>query len=821
MKITLLLTTFVVPLLSVAAPEIRKGLLPEVQLNSKNEDENTETAFKSEVLITKAENNAIESLKKIITKQEKAPHAADLYLRLAELYMRRAKSGRFFDLNDNAKGKLNLYGVPTLKATESLNAAIEVYNKIEKTYPQYKNLDTVYFNNALAHAQTKRLEVSKDLYQKLITNYPKSPFVADALLELGEIFYNQQNFTTALEKFKMIENFKQSKAYPYGLYKSAWSFYNLKQTDEGVQQLKKVIALNPADSKDEKKYNLRKEALRDMTLFVGETTPPEQLYSFFKSLCTEQELGEVILNLANLYESHSRHKEISIFADQFIKTHTDNPQTAQIYSKLIEAQETLKNRPQVIGNLKKLGEHCQNLAEDKQMSCKDEFRKISLDISKKWWDIWLKNKNHTEFSNLTTQSFEILLSQDDMNNPDSLSRYAYAELLFQLNKYELSYENYLKVSLDKKLDKDKTHDALYGALYSLEKLSEAHPETNDKLIGTQKSLAERYLKDFPIGEHTENLKFKLGFIAYKNKEYDKSLAILEPFSTSSKKVDLKNKAQDIILDIYNLNRDYKKIMNFSQNAEKSANDDKRKKYFTQLNEEAHYSQMQLDTKDLTVAQKIIKLKEFALSHKQSKLGQDVFWQAISLSFANDLDILGSDLSIEFVQNYPKDLRTVDALKDAVKSYIDAGLLKKAISTVKTLAKIDTQKALLHEETLCDLLKANSELSEARVCYKKVMTLSSDKNKKQTVLSKMFDSYEKNQNNSDLNFVESEILKDNIEPYATQILINRARKLIESGKIQRHLQQHLKSTLDQSIQTHELKLAYCKLLFWKKSLSLKV
>ncbi len=80
-----------------------KGLLPEVNLNSESEDKNLDTAYKSELLITKTENKAIESLQKIIAKKKGTVEEADLLYRLAELYMRRAKSGRFFDLNSDQK----------------------------------------------------------------------------------------------------------------------------------------------------------------------------------------------------------------------------------------------------------------------------------------------------------------------------------------------------------------------------------------------------------------------------------------------------------------------------------------------------------------------------------------------------------------------------------------------------------------------------------------------------------------------------------------------------------------------------------------------
>lgn len=763
----------------MAASDSAKGLLPEVRLTSDNEDQNQDKAFKSEVLITKAENKAIESLQQIIKKKKGAPDEADLNYRLAELYMRRAKSGRFFDLNERFVSKLNNLGMPNQKAQEALKSAIQIYNKIEKEFPKYRDMDSVLFNNALAHLQTKQTEKAKNLYLKLIADHPRSQLMPDALLEVGEIYYSQQNFGVALEKFKRIEDYPQSKAYPYGIYKSAWSLYNLKDTEGGIQKLLTVVKKNPADSGDQKKYNLRKEAIRDLTLFVGETVPPENLYSFFSKITTTEELGEVILNLASLYESHSRYKEISVFVKEFIEDHPDNPAVIKCYSKLVDSNETLKQRDTVIGYLKKMSDYCRTQTTPE---CSTEFRKISLDISKKWWDIWLKNKSHSQFSKLTEESFEILLSQEDPAKPDTQSRYAYAELLFQLEKFEKASQNYEEVSLTKGLDKTKSHDALYGALFSLEKQMIKENKSEDiVLVEKQKQLAERYVKDFPNGEHIESLQFKLGFIAYKQQNYDLAMKSLLPFSKTAKNKDLKSKSEDIILDIYNINKDYVGIQNFAQTALKNASDAKRKESLSTLVEEANYSQIQVDAEKQEPAKRIEALKQFATKHKSSKLSQDALWQSVSLAYANGFDVLGADLSQQYRLQFPQDSKNLDSLKEALKAYIEAGQLKKAIQASRDLAHLEPQKLFSHLELSCDLLRVNSQLPEARGCYKGLFD-KADKSKKPELLSKMMKAFGDKKNLAELENIESLILRENIEPYATQILINKANQLLKDNKI---------------------------------------
>lgn len=761
-----------------------KGLLPEVKLNSNDEDSNQEKARSSELLISQSENKAIESLQRIINKKKGTVEEPDLLYRLAELYMRRAKSGRFFDLyeknqNDQSTNK---------NAQKSLASAIKIYDSIISRFPKYKNLDFVHFNLALASLQTKQIEKAKKHYTIITTQYLKSTILPDALLELGELYYDQQNFESALAQFKKIEAFPKSKAYPYGIYKSAWCYYNMKDTEQGIQKLKYIVKTHSADQTDLKKYNLRQEALRDLTLFVGETVKPEELYSFFSAITTPDELGEIIINLANLYESHSRHKEISIFVKEFISRNPQNKNTAKAYSKLINVHETLKQRDLVLDYLSKLSDFC--YVESVDSNCKEDFRKISLEISKKWWDIWLKNKNHIEFSKLTESAFNILLTHDDPASPDSVSRFAYAELLFQLGKFEKASDNYEIVSKDVKFDPAKKHDALYGSIYSIDKMIEKNREAEDLSSERLQSLTLRYVNEYPKGEHVEPLKFKLGFIAYQKQNSEEALKYLIPLAKNTKDNQLKVKSEDIILDIYNLNKDYKSIQSFAAESISSSTNTDRKSSLSQIKEEAHFSQLQIDTASADVNKKIDTLLAFSNEHKESKLSKEALWQSISLAYANGLEIKGADLSLKYYSKFPKDSKNLDSIKEAIKAYTEAGYINQSIQTLKELAKLDPKNSNLHLQTSCDLLSINSQNSEAQKCYMSLMD-KSDKNKKLEIISKILNTLNQEDNFTEVPGLENIVLSENLEPYATQVLISKAKNLLLAGKPSEAFQLSLK------------------------------
>ncbi|MEQ1723971.1 MAG: hypothetical protein ABL930_12405, partial [Pseudobdellovibrio sp.] len=155
---------------------------------------------------------------------------------------------------------------------------------------------------------------------------------------------------------------------------------------------------------------------------------------------------------------------------------------------------------------------------------------------------------------------------------------------------------------------------------------------------------------------------------------------------------------------------------------------------------------------------------------------DSYWQAISLSYSKGLDVLGAGLSLNFIKQYPEDKRKLDALKEAAKTYIDSGNIKLAINTLKDLSQTDHLNSLQHQEVICDLLKVSLQLAEARKCYKNVFS-SSDKAKKVGVLAKMMKTFEE-QSGTEYQELQNQILSSNIEPFATEILILQAQKLLE-------------------------------------------
>jgi TolA-binding protein len=775
--------------LPLAAKQIPKGAMPELRISGTNEDENQKKALQSEVLISKTENKAIESLMAILKRRKGTPEEADLWNRLAELYMKRAKSGRFFDLHrdQNEAVKFVPNQVTSESASSNLRKAIQIYSKIDREFPKFREMDAVLFNAGFASHQIGLLKQAEQFYIKLVTQHPKSILNADAHLSLGEIRYQAQNFQGALEHFNMVQKYPQSRVYSYGLYKAAWTLYNLHQTTKAIDKLVEVVKYyDPKKAIATKaSYNLRGEAIRDLSIFFEETSTPDKAYEYFAALTSPEELGDALIQLGKLYDSHSRHKDMNVFLNDYIQKAPSAPQRIKAHLLLIEANEALKNRKEVLVQLKTLDNICKKdsswaLVNQKTYdeSCNFEFSKANIDIAKKWWDIWLKNKQHKEIADLTQQAFKIHLDREDVIKPDNKSRYAYAELLFQLEDYRKASEQYALVAAHT-TDTILRHDADYSALVSFEKAAKKKKAAGDDEHIL--ALSQLYLQKNPHGEHFTEVSFKVGFVNYENKSFSEAEKWLRPLASDKKAGEFKRKSEDLVLDILNARKDYKGIKEFSKTLLGQSNDESRKSGLTKILQEADYTEIQEYTKGTDNSQAVQKLVQFYQENKGSPLAKDSLWQAMSLSYSGGRPVEGADLAREYSKAYPTDARSLDGMKDAAKAYADTGHVLLAAQTMELIAEKSAKDADKYLDAAGELYLLEGDKKKAVGTLSKLLT---EKNKEThgKIYAKILVSMKGQEKTTEYQHLEDKIVALGQEPFASEIRLKRVQQIFDSKKL---------------------------------------
>lgn len=775
-----------------AEPQDRRGLLPEIRLEDGQEVKNEKRQLTTEILVTKAETAAIESLQKLIKKKKDSAAEADLQHRLAELYMRRARTGRFLDLHQHSKNlQLSSFPEPPGRGGEWIKKAISVYLDIERRFPKYSEMDIVLFQNAFAHQQVGRIADAEKVYRRLLEKHPNSDLVPDAAVALGELAYDQKRFGLALEYFSRVEGKPESRVYTYALYKGAWADYNLKNTDGAVKRLLTVLKACPADSEDspvaKRRQNLRREALRDLGLFSSETLEAGEMYGFFKPLTTEEELGQTMGDLSKMYLSHSRHRELAPLLEKFLSKHDENPHRVRARLNLMQAEESLKNRPQVLAQLRKAADDCKptsdwrarQSAERVKEACVEGFRLQSREIASKWWDTWKKNQQNKEFAGYTEEALRLVLETEDPQTPDGATRFAYGELLFQMGRMNEASVQYEKAGLDKSLEPAKAHDAVYGALFALEKIRLGQSPGDAEPL-RRKALATTYVERFPKGDHTGGVILSLGVIEAEAKDFATSRKWLKPLLDANYGRDLQIKAEDVALDLLNQEKNFKLLAATAKTFAARDNGKARRLALRKLEAEASYAQLRLESETLKDTEKAQKLAAYAETHHEESLGHDALMEALGLNFKVGLTRRAAESVDKLLKTKPDEARLKEILPDLAAKLATEGELHKAASYLQEAAQRDPKAAPAHREAAADFLLLEGLGHEARAIYRSLLP-TAERETRIRLYTKIQGSLKDAPSDRERQQLEELVLAQNLEPFATKLLTDRATELLKRGQ----------------------------------------
>ncbi|HQN73625.1 MAG TPA: tetratricopeptide repeat protein, partial [bacterium] len=257
---------------------------------------------------------AIKQLNELIKDYPEGPRKAEVYRRLAELYWEKARGIKAVIMDEHNK-KIDKYyemndpnaPMPELDLAASWewnNKAIDVCDYVIKKYPDFQNIDEVYFFIA-----SNLMEVGQPLrairyYTLVVEKYTKSKFVPDAYFEMGEYFFNNNNVFKAIPSYKaIIDKFPENKFYGFALYKYAWCMYNVGEYEQSVKLFQQVV-INAEKIKD---IALKEDALNDMVAPYAESGTVDDAEKYFKTIVKEQKYFIAVLKrLADIYFDQDR-----------------------------------------------------------------------------------------------------------------------------------------------------------------------------------------------------------------------------------------------------------------------------------------------------------------------------------------------------------------------------------------------------------------------------------------------------------------------------------------------------------------------------------
>lgn len=766
-------------------------------------------ALKTELLVIRSEKRALAQLLKLHKKYKGTRMEPEVLFRLAEIYMRRARSERFFEIHRNSQQVLMFAPQHVKNASEAaeIRKAIEYYGRIQEKFPRYHAMDIVIFNNAYAHQQLNEDRQAEALFSKLIQKYPYSPLIPDAYLAIGEINFAARNFKVALENFKAIRKYPKARVYPYGLYKAAWSYYNLHDTEAGIRELEDVVqfgrqvAANGWDSK----LDLRKEALGDLALFFSDVRKSKDAVDYFVGQAQDLDPVPYIMRLVEIYKRHSRYNDIETVLKDALAKLPESDAIAVAHEELIWNFERTKRQSESVAQLEAFDAFCERgeakleggkrkknvIVEPTQ--CRMKVAETSKKLATKWHAVWKKfgesKKGSNELATSSEKAYRLYLKNPAGDKDVALVRYAFAELQFARKQYREASELYAAIEQDRKLgaaiDPKVAHDAAYAAVVSLERA--VGDKWNDDDEKRFIELSESYIRNNPKGQYVTDLRFKRAFIAYEKERYDEAAPQFKrigwaPYPKDAKLNEKVVRAQDLYLDILNIKKDYKGIKEASQELLRRGGEPARVAHIEKIYREAYFAEIQVQEEKGDLPGAIEAYKKFALENKNSPLAPKAWWNASQLQFRLGDATGGASTCYEMHKLFPNSTNGKDCLTQAAATFESMARLDLAARVLLNLAEVDVEQQLKWRELAADFFALSGSKERAIIMYTKLAEgLKGNQSAHMTTLLEKAAQLARDTNDTaSLRKIESMFTAKGIEPQSSRMIVEEAERAFESG-----------------------------------------
>ena len=225
-------------------------------------------------------------------------YTPDALFRLAELYYEDSIA-EYNRSQDNFDRDLNLYNRgklldPPEEKDKDFGRSIALYKYLHwmpagtrmpplsgklkgivlpKRWPNYRHADAALYLQGYCEAEMGSTDQSIATLSSLQKHYPKSRYIAEAWLRVGEMYFEDNEFESAAGAYKKAADTKDPKMYGLALYKLGWSYFQMYQYPTAVAWFQKLIEYydsNPETKKGGQSASLRKEAIEYMAKSMAE-----------------------------------------------------------------------------------------------------------------------------------------------------------------------------------------------------------------------------------------------------------------------------------------------------------------------------------------------------------------------------------------------------------------------------------------------------------------------------------------------------------------------------------------------------------------------
>ncbi|MBI4402763.1 MAG: tetratricopeptide repeat protein [Deltaproteobacteria bacterium] len=593
----------------IPSPAADMGLKNRIKIKKKSQlsvssSENSEeyTLEKIEVL-GKKRKNLILDIRRFVREAKDPEQKAELNLRLAALHMEDyyaglAKTQQTYEreLAEHAKIKNNKKPLPKLDNSEAIAAldkARSIYKDLVNRYPNHPRRDEMLYSLSVASLDKGQTTEGMSTFQQLTEQYPHSRYLNDAFVQLGDHYFDSNQFAKSEPYYDKIIQRKYAPLVPYATYKKAWCAYNTGRTSQALQSFRWVIQNEDLEDRSAP-IRIKNEALRDITLPFVDLKLVSESIAFFRTYGDTQ-YRKGLETMASLYFEAGDYRDSITMWQTLLELDANHPKNPEYDLSIVDSMK-LKNEAREAtdrlfarlpgylenSNWYELNAPSPKVVKEAQQKFEETARKYAFEYHAQGQ----KTKNESLYT-LARNLYEKYLEFFSASAFAAQVRFYLAEILFRQQVYIGAADHYYRVY------KEASHgslklDGIRYSIASLERetnierkkqgLAEISSKSSSKLKENDSTqfvpysdvenkfirISAEFLSTYPSSKEAPDVLYHQAYLHYVHRDLAKAYKSFWNFVTTYSGSPSAYHAAYLILDILNRRQDYTKLVAASQ-----------------------------------------------------------------------------------------------------------------------------------------------------------------------------------------------------------------------------------------------------------------
>lgn len=561
-------------------------------------------------------------LEQYVEKYPNGPRAGQTMFRLGEAYF---ESAKFYELSGHIQ-----------QAEEYKTRAIKTLELLKNTQPTYERLDEALLVLASAHREAGNEDKAGAALAYLAERFPNSKVMEDAAFLLGDHYFAKGNNRKARQFYNRASKNEKTKA--YANYKLAWVARREGQPALALKHFEAAYKWSGAKGSG---FDYREDVAREIVWPALEVYRAKKIVSYLGGLFQDSEiLASALDYLSRGLSDKGEYDLASRIYGVLIERFPEHSKLDEWVSQQLDAEEKLGRSGRIIQLVSQLGGVNQD---------SPKVRSKVYKSAKKYHALGQAEKDPKKRAELYDQAIAYYKAYTSLGTDAEKSfevQFFLGEALYERGRYEEAITAY---EIAARNENDRQLEAAWNWYLTAEKIAPGFKYNGDKLRPTtnkdeQFLEAAKYVSRMSAMPEPKRRKasYQSARLVYQLNDYERALPIFQYLADKfpgSKEAEL---SAQLVLDIYNLKKDYDQVAAFARKYKDQADSSVRaelslleqKALFKKIQEEENQAKALPESQRASALDQVgQRYVEFVRSYPRSSLVDSALWAGIQLHAA--------------------------------------------------------------------------------------------------------------------------------------------------------------------------------------------